>query len=576
MKKILKLVIPILVILALLVTGYWFFFRYRKDLTADLLREFADSRSNSGHYSMAIRCYNWADSLATGNADTAMKLAEAYHKSGNYTKTEYVLMHASYDHPEDQRLYEALSRIYVEQDKLLDAQQLLDGIPNEQAREALAEKRPAAPVLSPAADYYSEYISIELQQPDADATCYLSLDGGYPSKEADAYAGPVALNGGQTQVLAVAVNEAGLVSSLTRGDYTIAGVVEDVEFHDEALLAYTQELLHRGNRTIRTDDLWGIPELQLPEGIQNTTDLVYFTGVEKLVGKDLGELDYSFLSSMPKLNDLELDGCIMTQQTLQQIAACSSLDTLILTNCNLTNVSALADMQNLRVLDLANNSINALDALTGGGLEHLEEFYLGHNALTGLPVLRGFPALKTLDLSYNALTYTGGISACTSLERLDLSHNRMSSVTALSALTELIWFDGSNNEVSDVSMMSPCTKLESFLMTDNQLQNIDFLSECAGIREVNIDNNDVIKVPAFQKDCPLVSFSAAHNYLEDLSGLAGLQSLTMVNADYNNIGDISVLVDCPALVQVNVYHTNVHSGGALVEKGVVVNFTPEF
>ena len=32
----------------------------------------------------------------------------------------------------------------------------------------------------------------------------------------------------------------------------------------------------------------------------------------------------------------------------------------------------------------------------------------------------------------------------------------------------------------------------------------------------------------------------------------------------------------PALVQVNVYHTNVHEGGALAEKGVVVNFTPEF
>jgi len=27
---------------------------------------------------------------------------------------------------------------------------------------------------------------------------------------------------------------------------------------------------------------------------------------------------------------------------------------------------------------------------------------------------------------------------------------------------------------------------------------------------------------------------------------------------------------------VNVYHTNVHDGGELAEKGVVVNFTPEF
>ena len=576
MKKTLKLVITLVLILALLAAGYWFFFQYRVDITAGILRDFADSQLDSGHYSMAIRCYQWADALTPSDADTALKLAEAYHKSGNLTKTEYVLVHAIYDNPADVRLYETLSKIYVEQDKLLDAQQMLDNISNAEAKAALTAKRPAAPTLSPAADFYSEYITVELQQSEADTVCLLSLDGTYPSRETDAYTGPVTLPGGQTLAYALAVNEDGLVSPLTSGAYTIAGVVEDVEFHDAALLAYTQELLHRGQRTIRTDDLWGIEEVKLPTELEDTTDLVHYTGVKKLVGRDLGALDYSFLACMPQLSYLELDGCIVTDQTLTQIAACPSLETLILADCELTNIAPLAGMKTLRVLDLSDNSINALDSLIGGELENLEEFYLGHNALTGLPVLRGFPALKILDMSYNALTYAGGISACTELERLNLSHNRLSSVTALSALTNLVWFNGSANQVTDVSMMAPCTKLETFLMTDNKLDSVDFLSGCAQIREVNIDNNDVVKVPAFQKDCPLTTFSAAHNFLDDLSGLAGLQKLTLVNADYNNIRDISVLTDCPALVQVNVYHTNVHEGGALAEKGVVVNFTPEF
>lgn len=575
MKKTLKLVITLVLILGLLAAGYWFFFQYRVDLTADALRDFAASQFNSGHYSMAIRCYQWADALTPNDADADMQLAEAYHQSGNLTKTEYVLVHAIYDHPDDVRLYETLSKIYVEQDKLLDAQQMLDGVSNAEVKAALAPKRPAAPVLNPAADFYSEYITVELQQSDANTSCYLSLDGSYPSRE-DAYTGPVTLPGGQTLAYAIAVNGDGLVSPLTSGAYTIAGVVEDVEFHDAALLAYTQELLHRGERTIRTDDLWDIEEIRLPTELEDTTDLSHFIGLKKLVGRDLGAIDYSFLSAMPQLNYLELDGCIVTEQTLEQIAACPALETLILTDCDLTNIAPLASMKSLRVLDLSDNSINALDSLIGGELEALEEFYLGHNALSGLPGLRGFPELKILDLSYNALTFVGGVSSCPSLERLNVSHNRLSSVTALSALTKLVWFNGSANEITDVSMMAPCTALETFIMTDNKLDSVDFLSGCAGIREVNIDNNDVVKVPAFQKDCPLSSFSAAHNFLNDLSGLSGLQKLTMVNADYNNIGDISVLLDCPALVQVNVYHTNVHEGGELAEKGVVVNFTPEF
>jgi len=576
MKKTLKLVVALVVIFALLAAGYWFFFRYRPDITTDVLVDFADSQYNSGHYSMAIRCYRWADSLSPKNADTALKLAEAYHKSGNYTKTEYVLVHAIYDNPDDLRLYETLSRIYVEQDKLMDAQQMLDGISNAQAQAALAAKRPAAPVLSPEADYYSEYITVELQPTSPDSVCYLSLDGSYPSQQTDAYAGPVTLPGGQSLAYAVAVNADGLVSPLTVGAYTIAGVVEEVIFHDDTLRAYTQELLHRGERSVLTSDLWGIEELNLPTELADTTDLSHYIGVRKLIGRDLGALEYDFLAAMPQLNYLELDGCVVTEQTLKQIAACPALETLILSNCDLTMISPLAGIKTLRVLDLTDNSINALSAINGGELENLEELYVGHNALTNLPVMRGFPSLKILDLSYNALSSVGGISACTSLERLNLSHNRMSSVTPLSALTNLIWFDGSANQITDVSMLTPCVKLESFLMTDNKLENVDFLVGCAGIREVNIDNNDVVKVPAFQADCPLSSFSAAHNFLDDLSGLSGLQKLTMVNADYNNISNISVLLDCPALVQVNVYHTNVHSGGELSKKGVVVNFTPEF
>ena len=113
-------------------------------------------------------------------------------------------------------------------------------------------------------------------------------------------------------------------------------------------------------------------------------------------------------------------------------------------------------------------------------------------------------------------------------------------------------------------------------MTDNKLTGVDFLASCGKLKELNIDYNDVRAVPPFKKDCLLERFSAAHNFLEDLSGLKGLAHLSYVNADYNNIRDISMLKDCPALKQVNVYGTFIQSGGVLSERGVVVNFKPGF
>ena len=574
MKKTLRNVLPFLLIFALLAAGYWFFFQYRVDLTTGLLRKAAESQMEGGHYGMAIRCFRWANSLNPQDAGLALELAEAYQKSGNYTKTESTLVHAIYDAPDDVRLYMALSGVYVEQDKLLDAQQMLDNIANPEVRATLQAQRPAVPVITPEEGFYSDYIEVSITEEDPDAVCYYTVDGTYPSRAADAYTGPFTLPGGETAICAVAVGKDGLVSSAAGGRYTVAGVIEDVTFHDEALLTATQELLHRGNRTIRTDDLWSIETFTLPEGIVNTEDLNRYTGMDKLVGYDLGELDYSFLASMPELRYLELDSCVVTSETLTQIAACPKLEVLILANCGLSNVDALKDLQTLRVLDLSENSIGSIDGLTT--LAALDELYLGHNALTRIPYLRGLKTLRILDLSYNALDYVGGVSGCPTIERLNLSHNRLSAVTPVSALKELVWFNGSNNDVTDVAPLAPCTRLESFIMTNNKLTNVDFLSGCAAIREVNIDYNDVEAVPAFQAECPLETFSAAHNFLADLSGLAGLQKLTFVNADYNNIRDISMLTACPALQVVNVYGTYIRSGGTLAEKGVAVNFTPGF
>ncbi|MBR7009723.1 MAG: leucine-rich repeat domain-containing protein [Oscillospiraceae bacterium] len=574
MKKTLKTVIPILLVLVLLAVGYWFFFRARADVTAGLLLDLAESQAESGHYSMAIRCYRWANSLNPQDAEIALRLAEVYRQSGNYSKTESTLVHAIYDAPSDVRLYEALSRVFVDQDKLLDAQQLLDEVSNPEARAALEAKRPAAPTVNPEAGSYSDYITVELGGIEEGTVCCATLDGSYPSLTGDVYEGAFSLPAGDTTVRAVIVGENGLVSPALYAEYRVAGVVEDVEFHDEALLAATQELLHRSGRTLRTDELWGIESFTLPEGLTDTTDLQHYTGMNKLVGAGLGELDYGFLSAMPELRYLELENCVVSMENLQQIAACEQLEVLILADCGISNVEPLRRLSSLRILDLSDNSVSSISALTA--LRALDELYLGHNALTSLPILRGMDTLRILDLSYNALDYVGGISACPAIERLNLSHNRLKTVTSLSALTNLVWLNASNNAVSDSAPLAPCTKLESLLMSNNKLTDVDFLQGCPNIREVNIDYNDVTSVPAFQLECPLESFSAAHNFLENLSGLGGLKSLAYVNADYNNIRDINILTTCPALTQVNVYGTYIRSGGPLAENGVVVNFTPGF
>lgn len=576
MKKTLKIVLPIVIILILLGTGYWYFFRYRPDITTGFLTDLGDSRLETGRNEAAVRYYEWARKLSPDDADLSLKLAEAYRKSGNYTKTERTLVNAIKASPEETALYVELCSVFVEQDKLLEAQNFLDKrITNEKVAAELAERRPAAPEIDPPPrDDYDDYITVELSVSDPGNVCYCTTNGDHPSIREDAYTGPITLEAGRTVIRAVAVSKEGLVSPALEVQFTVSGVVEEVVFEDYALKLEIQDLLNRGDRPIMTNELWEITDLKLPQGMTSTKDLRHFTGLIKLTGWDLGNLDYSILKELPSLRYLELDHCELSSENLKAIFECPNLDVLILSNCGLSNITGMERLTGLRVLDLTGNSINIIDSIAQ--MTSLDELYLSHNALTSLPDLRGLTSLRVLDLSYNMVESISNLSSCPTLERLNVSHNKLVSVKPAGSLPSLVFLDASYNAVLDVSALSACTKLETFIMTDNKLTTIDFLNEISTIREVNIERNDVVAAPHFPEDCLLERFCASHNYLEDLSGLAGLQYLTHVDADYNNIRDISVLKDCPILAQVNVYGTYVHDGGVLAENGVVVNFTPSF
>ena len=574
MKKALKIILPIVIVLAILGGAYWYFIQYNPLLTARILTNFGSSMENADHPNVAIRLYEWANRLDPRNGELTLKLAEAYRKSGSYTKTERCLVRAIQATPDNEQLYIRLSKVFLEQDKLLDAQTMLDSITSAAAADAIERLRPAPPVISPEGNYYNDYISVEISGGDGDTVYYYTTDGSFPSARSEAYAEPFRLSSGETTVCAVAVNPEGLVSHASYVGYTVAGVVEPVTLQDPALELMIREELHITSRQLRTDDLWGITELYLPDDLTTTEDLPYFTGLKTLVICEKDGLDYSFLSQLYALRHLGLDGCSLTTEDLTAIGTTPNLEELVLTDCGLSNVTPLGKLTGLRLLDLTDNSIGTADILTG--MTDLEELYLAHNALTTLPDLSALQSLKIADLSYNALTGVDGLGGCAAMERLNLSNNRLTSVDPVGNLSELVFLSASINPVADLSALKGCTKLETFIMEDCKFDNIDFLEDIVTIREIDIDRNDTVAAPHFREDCMLETYSAAHNFLEDLSGLAGLQHLTLVNADYNNIRDIDVLLDCPVLAQVNVYGTYVHDGGKLAEKGVVVNFVPPF
>ena len=554
MKRVLKIVIPLVVVLALLGTAAWFFLSFRADLTAGFLRGQAAKMVERERYSRAVTYYNWAWQLDPENQEIPLALAEAYAGSGNYTKAEYTLVRAISARPQDVDLYVALCQVYVAQDKLLDAVQMLDRTSDAEVKAALDELRPAAPVLSPENGYYTEYI--EVTADGGGNAVYLSIDGDYPSMEDDAYTGPVTLPGGETMVMAVAVDENQMVSQAVQNGYTIGGVVEPVTLNDPAIDAAVREQLGMtAGETLMTDDLWSIAELTLPDTVADLADLSHFTGLTTLTIQNVSGLDFSVLSQLTSLQTLDLSGCTISTGSLDAIAGLTGLRVLRLNNCALTDINALSQLTALTELQLANNS------------------------LTDIGVTSLMLDLETVTLTNNPVTSIAGLSACTKLKSLDISGCSVTSIASLSGKTALETLLAGNNQIADLSPLEGCTALSVLEVPYNLVSDISVLAQLPALTRFVGNNNQITAVPDFDEETSKLQYiQLDYNEVTDLAGLQGINSLNYVYADYNQVETILPLKNNINLIQINVWDNPIpeEEVKSLQENSIIVNYNPNY
>ena len=576
MKKTLVTILCIVLVLALLGGAAWYFLIYERDMTAERCAELAGNAAAAGRYSRAIRLYNTAYELDPNNYDLAIALADTYVAAGNYTKAEFTLVHLISDHPDVVAPYLALSRVYVAQDKLLDAQQMLDHVENASVREQLEKMRPEAPELSPDSGYYSDYISVSLTYHSG--TPYLRVDGEYPTTADSPYSAPVELPGGESTATAIVVGENGLVSPAVIHGYTIGNIVEEVSFASSAFEAFVRETLALDpSAPVMTEDLWSVEELTVPDTVTEVSDLQYFTGLKSLTLQNYHGGDYSFLESTPLLETLDLSQSSVSTLALETVNTLSALQSLNLNSCGVTDVSNLKSLSALQTLDLGSNSVASIGPLAN--LTAMQTLNLSGNGVSDISPLTNLKNLQSLDLSYNAPTTLAPLAQCSALNRLDLSNCGLIDLSALKNCTKLTHLTASHNDLTGIAGLEACTALEEVDLSYNKLVSIDELAGINSLLLVNINENDVKAVPAFSAECRLQKFYADHNFLEDLTGLTALPYLNYVTLDYNNIDNIDALADCENLVQVNVFHTNITDAeqvSALTDRSIIVNYTPEY
>ena len=570
MKKAAKFLMPLVLGLLIIASIIWYLFIYDRAFTRDTLLNQARYQDINGNSRLSSWFYDAAYNFSGHDENVAIELANQYKHDGNYTKAELTLTEAIHNAPTVE-LYAALSRAYVEQDKLLDAVHLLETVSHPQIKAELDVQRPIAPVPDYAAGYYSEYIHVNLES--RAKYIFYTVDGTYPSIDGLVHQEAITLPSGQTTITAIAVSEDGLVSPVAVLDYTVTGVIEEVTFADPAMeSAIRQKIGVDSDRVILTNQLWDITEFAVPADAKTLSDLSYLPNLTHLEVCGLAIENLDFLSSLMKLDSLNLSGSSFPAESLAMIAVLPSLNSLSLADCSLSTIDYLENAGSLTKLDLSSNTLRNLEVLKT--MPELKELELQHNAVNSLEALESLDHLEILNISFNAINTLNPLSSCTKLTELIADNNSLHDLAGLKNLSQLQHLSVDYNSISDISDLSANAALKNLSIASNSITDISVLKKLGNLEILDFSGNHVDTLPDWSKDCPLQTIDGSYNALTSLDALSKLQSLTHVYMDYNLITDIDSLENCFCLVQVNVFGNAIADVSKLRERDIIVNYDP--
>lgn len=571
MKKLTRFLVPMIMGGLILASIVWYLFIYDRDFTRDTLLGQARFHDMHGNSRISAMFYDAAYNFSGHDENVAIELANQYKASGNYTKAEYTLTEAIHDGP-TKELYAALCKIFVEQDKLLDAVNLLNNLSHPQIKEELDALRPSAPKADSEAGFYSQYIKLHLES--SGSTIYYTTDGEYPSTAGPVFSDFISMPAGETTIYAIAVDKNGLVSPVSVMGYTITGVIEEVTFTDSAMEAAIRELIGAdSDRTIFSNDLWEITEFTAPEGVKTYADLKLLPNLTKLVIQEKQIDSLQHLSSLANLVVLDLSGSRFPVQEMSVLAALPSLSSLTMADCSLSTIEGLEGAKNLTYLDLSNNTIRNLSVLSP--MTTLAELHLQHNALTELTALSGLENLVKLNVSYNSLFSLVPVSSCIKLNHLEADNNHLASLSGVEKLSLLTHLSVDYNELTHVSNLAGNVELTNLSIASNDIADITALNTLTKLEIFDFSGNlQIAALPAWPEGCALKTIDGSYNSLVNIDGLKNMQSLTHIYMDYNQLTNIDALENCFCLVQVNVYGNAIANVDALREHDIIVNYDP--
>ncbi|MGM0238579.1 leucine-rich repeat domain-containing protein [Enterococcus sp. AZ103] len=300
--------------------------------------------------------------------------------------------------------------------------------------------------------------------------------------------------------------------------------------------------------------------------------------LQKIVGDQLSNPDFT-QADMANLTNLSISSAEITDLT--GISYATNLTSLDINNTDLSNTKNLAEigtLSKLQTLTVTNDNLSDVSLLQNSQLTSLEQVNISNNSFTNMDSFEGLqlPALKEINLSNNQIENVNGITKIKVpvIEKIDISNNKISDASPLlstDAINSVKEMNVSNNLFTSLSSVTGINlpSLEKIDISHNQLNDVSILQSAhvPALNYIDASYNQISDISPIANSSitSLTTLIASHNQIKDVDAFANssFTKLESLDVAYNQIGDISVMENLvakyPSLHTYIVDHNNINN-----------------
>lgn len=233
--------------------------------------------------------------------------------------------------------------------------------------------------------------------------------------------------------------------------------------------------------------------------------------------------------------------------TLEDISAMKNLDTLVLCNQQIVDISPLRGSA-IRYLALSCNKISNLEPLAE--CAELREVCIGGNPINDVSALSSAQNLYGVDIGATDVENIGPLAGL-DIEWLGLYEcEKLRDVLALSRIPTLRRL-GMNNANEDM-LKTICTldTVDTLIMFNSGIEDVSVFAGMSSLKELNVFSNNVTNLDSIKYLSSLERLDVGANPLTDISPLTVLTGLKQLNIERLKIEDYSPFLELKELERV--------------------------